>query len=531
MIHDFDTYDQGAAIQTDICIIGSGAAGLTVASQFFGTRWKVTVLEGGGAKEESRSQELYQSDVIGLPHDGVHEGRFRTLGGSTTAWGGQLLPLTEQDFQAKPGLPLSGWPLTYEELDGFYRRAEAMMGVDGPPYDESRWQRFGITPPVLDAGTFRYRFSEWAAWGKRNLALSFGNELKTSPNVNVILHANAVNIQTSQAADLVDQIDIKSFDGKTGTVKAKFYVICCGGIETPRLLLASNTVAPEGVGNGRDLVGRYFQDHISLRAGRIQPQNRRALQRLFDPFYRRGVMYTPKIEMQAGKQRELGLLNVMGHLKFEIPEDSGVQEIKRMLLAAQGGKNPVPSGKALLRMAGDSRDFARLAFGKVALNRRLSLSRGDIYLLVDSEQAPNPQSRITLSPTSDALGMPRAVVDWQMSEVDARTLHSYAELFKQEWKRLSLGEVTLEEAALAEGSLHWAENMRDIYHHMGTTRMSDTPQQGVVDKNCRVHGIGNLFVGSSSVFPTSGNSNPTLTIMALCIRLADHLKSVTNEGG
>ncbi len=241
-------------------------------------------------------------------------------------------------------------------------------------------------------------------------------------------------------------------------------------------------------------------------------------------------MYTPKIEMRAGKQRELGLLNVIGHLKFEIPEDSGIQELKRMLLAVQGGKNPMPSGPALLRMAGDSRDFARLAFGKAILNRRLSLSRGEIYFLVDSEQAPNPQSRITLSQTRDSLGMPRTALDWRLSEIDARTLHTYARLFQQEWSRLSLGEVLLDDLALPEG-VYWAENMRDIYHHMGTTRMSDSPQSGVVDKNCRVHGIGNLFIGSSSVFPTSGNSNPTLTIMALCIRLSDHLKAVMGQGG
>ncbi len=269
MIYDFDTYDQGMVLQTDICIIGSGAAGLTIASQFFGAPWKVTVLEGGGAKEEAHSQAIYQTEVIGLPHEGVHEGRFRTLGGSTTVWGGQLLPLTEQDFQKKPDLPLSGWPLSYEDLESFYRRAETMMGVDGPPYDERRWQRFGITPPALDAEAFCYRFSEWAAWGKRNLALSFSKELKASQNVDVILHANAVNIQTGKAADVVEHVDIKSFNGKTGKVKAQFYILCCGGIETPRLLLASNQIAPEGVGNGHDLVGRYFQDHISLRAGRI----------------------------------------------------------------------------------------------------------------------------------------------------------------------------------------------------------------------------------------------------------------------
>lgn len=524
MIHDFDSYDHGAVIQADICVIGSGAAGLTIANQFFDTRWKVVVLEGGGPAEEAPSQDVYRADVIGLPHDGVLQGRFRVLGGSTTAWGGQLLPLCEADFIGKPWVPFSGWPLSLPDLERFYRRAESMMGVDGPPYDESRWHRFGITPPVLDDQTFRYRFSEWAAWGKRNLALSFKQKLKTSQNVDVILHANAVNVLTNGETDHVDQVDVRSFNGKASAVKARFYIICCGGIETPRLLLASNKVERTGVGNKRDLVGRYFQDHVSLRAGRINPVDRRAVQALFDPFFRRGVMYTPKVEMCRERQQELGLLNAICHLKFEIPEDSSLQDIKRMLLAVQAGKNPIPSGKALLRMARDSWDFARLAFGKVALNRRLSLSRGDIHLLVDTEQAPNPQSRILLSEKTDAFGMPRAAVDWRLSELDVRTLGTFARLFKQEWERLHLGEVLLDDLTFSEGRF-WRENMRDVYHHMGTTRMADTPQQGVVDKDCKVHGVDNLFIGSSAVFPTSGNSNPTLTIMALCLRLSDHLKS------
>lgn len=524
MIHDFDSYDHEAVIQADICVIGSGAAGLTIANQFFDTGWKVVVLEGGGPAEETSSRDLYQADVVGLPHDGVHEGRFRVLGGSTTAWGGQLLPLCEADFNEKPWLPFSGWPLSFENLEPFYRRAETMMGVDGPPYDEDRWRLFGITPPTLDGKMFHYRFSQWAAWGKRNLALSFRQKLKTSQNVDVIVHANAVNVLTNKETNHVDQVDIRSFSGKAGMVKARFYVICCGGIETPRLLLASNTVESTGVGNKRDLVGRYFQDHISLRAGRVVPIDRRAVQALYDPFFRQGVMYTPKIEMSRQSQQEFGLLNAIGHLKFEIPEDSSLQDIKRMLLAVQAGKNPIPSGKAMLRMVRDSQDFARLAFGKVALNRRLSLSRGDIYLLVDTEQAPNPQSRILLSEKTDGFGMPRVAVDWRLSEIDVRTLCTFARLFKQQWARLNLGEVLLDDLTFPEGQF-WRENMRDVYHHMGTTRMGDTPQHGVVDKDCKVHSVDNLFIGGSAVFPTSGNSNPTLTIMALCLRLSDHLKS------
>ena len=524
MIHDFNSYEHGAVIQADICVIGSGAAGLTVASQFFGTRWKVVVLEGGGSSAEASSRDLYQAEVVGLPHEGVHEGRYRVFGGSTTAWGGQLLPLCEADFIEKLWVPYSGWPLSLQDLDHFYRQAEAMMGVDGPPYDEDRWRRFGITAPALDEGAFRYRFSQWAAWGKRNLALSFRQALKSSGNVDVLLHANAVNVLTNEGTDHVERVEIKSVSGKSGAVEAHSYVICCGGIETPRLLLASNKIEPAGVGNKRDLVGRYFQDHISLRAGRIEPQNRRAVQALFDPFFRRDVMYTPKIEMCRKSQQELGLLNAICQLKFEIPEDSSLQDIKRILLAVQAGKNPLPSGKAMVRMARGGQEFARLAFGKVVLKRRLSLDRGDIHLLVDTEQAPNPQSRIYLTEKTDSLGMPRAAIDWRLSELDVRTLRAFADLFKREWERLGLGEVLLDDLTFSEGCF-WRENMRDVYHHMGTTRMSDSPQRGVVDRDCKVHGVDNLFIGSSAVFPTSGNSNPTLTIIALCLRLSDYLKS------
>jgi choline dehydrogenase-like flavoprotein len=523
MIRDFNNGDDGASIETDVCIVGSGAAGISLAREFIGTAWRVTVLEGGGRSSEAESQDIYQAEVIGLPHTGVHEGRMRVFGGSTTAWGGQALRLCPADFAAKPWVPWSGWPLSYDDLVGFYRRAEQVLGIKGEPYGDERWSLLDVQSPALDPETFHCRFSQWPPLRRRNFALSYEAHLQSSRNIAVMLHANVVNIATNDGATKVDHVEIKTFSGKSGKVKARVFVLCCGGIETARLLLASNRVEARGIGNRNDLVGRFFQDHLSLGAGRIVPEDRKYLQSVFNPSYANGVMHTCKIELNDRIRQRHEILNVLGHLIFEIPQGSGLREVKSVLAELQAGTISVARGAMRLARVRDRMDLLRLVVGKLFLKRRLSMRRGDIYLRVDSEQAPNPDSRVMLGGSRDALGMPRAVIDWRISELDIRTLTTFTHLIQQEWARLGLGRVIVPEETPSAESLRRGD-MRDVFHHIGTTRMHDDPRKGVVDRDCKIHGVENLYVGSSSVFPTGGNSNPTLTIIALCLRLADHLK-------
>jgi choline dehydrogenase-like flavoprotein len=217
----------------------------------------------------------------------------------------------------------------------------------------------------------------------------------------------------------------------------------------------------------------------------------------------------------------------MGHVVYGFTEESGLYELRKVLRAVQSRKNPIPSPMGAWRILRYSSDIFRMVFGQFLARRRLSPKLAKCHLDIECEQAPSPDSRVSLTGRVDALGMPVTDLHWKLSELEMHSVASYISLFRQEWDRLSLGKAEWNRSVFEDGDA-WMETCRDTYHHAGTTRMSKDPAQGVVDTDLRVHGFDDLYIASTSVFPTSGCANPTLTMMALCMRLADRLKkSVT----
>lgn len=492
----------------DVCIIGGGAAGLSLAAEFLGTRWRVVVLESGSHHPDAFGEALNDLDCLGLPHDGARLGRRRGLGGTTRAWGGQLLPLRSSEVEPRAWVPHSGWPLTLDELQPFYRRVEAMLGVEGPPYDAQTWKTIGIAPPAFDARRFCVRFSQWAPLTRRNFAVLMRRAISSSRNVTVFLDSTVTSLDCTVGGENIRSVRARSREGRTIEVRARVVVLACGAIETPRLLLA------HGLANRSGLVGRFFQDHISYVAGVVQPRSRAELQRLFDPRYLGRTMLTAKIEPTDTQQRDQGMLNAMGHIAFEIPEALGLLEIRRLLRAVQSGELRMPRLEEVCALVRGGGELTRLVFSRLVQRRRRSPSYGGVRLLVDVEQAPNPESRITLSQKKDALGVPLPALDWRLSGQEQATLSAYSRALAAEFDARGLGSVTLAETPEA----------RDIFHHMGTTRMSGSAKEGVTNTDLRCHDVDNLFVASAAVFPTGGIANPTMTILALSLRLADHLK-------
>lgn len=514
-----DTIGSG---EWDLCIVGAGAAGLALAVQFVGVSQRVLVLESGLHAPDTFAEDLNAVVPVGLPHDGATLGRVRAFGGTTRAWGGQLVPMRASELAARPWVPDSGWPLDCETLQPYYRRVEQLLRVEGPPYDREVWQRLGLADPGFDPGEIQVRFSQWAALGRRNFAVLWRRQLENASNVTVVLDATAVNVRCSGQGRHCEGVDIRSRDGIAAEVRARSTVIACGGIESARLLLASAGGAAVANSSGR--LGRYFQDHISYRAGELEPVSRRVVQDLFDPRYVGNTMFSVKLEPTDESMRRNGWLNAMAHLAFEIPEALGWMELRRILRSAQAGRIELPSLHEALEMLRGSRELARLMFARVWARRRRSPDNGRIQILVDTEQAPQAGSRITLDTSVDAVGMPRARFDWRISELERQTLTGFARTVGSEFERLGLGKVRL----AAEPDLHARDSpgaARDIYHHMGTTRMSRSPQRGVTRPDLRCHDVDNLYIVGPSVFPAGGIANPTFTALALALRLADELKS------
>jgi choline dehydrogenase-like flavoprotein len=526
MILDFSDFQDGAAVLADICIVGAGAAGITVAREFIGTRLSVLILEGGGLETEPESQKLYDSEIVGLPHVGIHEGRARVFGGTTTLWGGQALRLDAFDLQKRSWVPYSGWPITLGELEPYYYRAERVLGLGPSASYSSLCATFGVTPPTFDPARLYIECTRWSP--KPNFGTVYRQELRRASNIRVLLHANATSIVTDDSAATVQKIEFRTLGGKQGTARARVYLICCGGIETARLLLASDRVEPYGVGNKHDLVGRFFQEHIHVRLGEIRTNRRRCLQNCFESYYRNGLKYFPVISLSHETQAENELLSVHGAPMFEGAQESSIAAMKELFRILIRGTKPRPGelGRFLRDAMTSPVDLCRLGYRFCIEKRAGTPKKGRVYLGAQAEQAPNPDSRITLSESRDHLGMRKTKLDWRVGDLERRTLREYIRTVANEFERLELGSFNLTQVSLLDDVFGWCQMARDSSHHMGTTRMHESPRQGVVDPLCQVHGIAGLYIGSSSVFPTGARSNPTLTILALCLRLADRLKQV-----
>lgn len=527
MIHDFGATGTGFAPQAqvwDVCIIGAGAAGLALAAQFMKGPGQVLVVESGRYEPDHYDEDLNQLDSVGLRHDGWREGRVRALGGTTRAWGGQLVPLRASEVEARSWVAESGWPLRLADLEPYYRRAEQLLQIEGPPYDETVWSRLSLRAPEFDPQEIRVRFSQWAALGRRNFAVLWRRELERSRHVSVLVDATAVAVGCDPDAKHCESLTIQSRSGRRATVRARVFVVASGAIETARLLLSSPTSNGGCVANSSGLVGRFFQDHISYIAGELEPGSRSRVQHLFDPRYIGATMYSVKLEPTEAAMRREGWLNAMGHIAFQIPDALGWMELRRILRSLQAGRLQLPSRDEGIAMLRGSVELSRLVLTRYLRRRRRSPDAGGIRLLVDTEQAPDSSSRVLLDTRVDALGVARARLDWRVGEAERRTLTGFAARLAAEFARLGLGTIRL--ASAPDFDLRDSPGAaRDIFHHMGTARMSASARDGVTRPDLRCHDVDNLFVAGAAVFPTGGIANPTFTALALSLRLADHLKS------
>jgi len=523
MINDFNELKNRDENQYDICIIGSGAAGISLAKEFTQTSLKVCLLEGGGAHFETTTQSLYDCDIVGLKHS-VHDNRARVFGGTTTLWAGQASCFDDFDFQRRDWVSNSGWPITRRDLEPFYVRAAQVMKIDNVTYDTLSWPASETKPPQYDSSKLRFVFSQFTAIP--DFRQMYGKELQAAENVHVFLHANVVALETS--GNSVEKAEVKTLEGKTGFVKAKYFIICCGTIDTARLLLNSKKHNSKGLGNDHDLVGRYFQDHVHMLSVPIAPQNKSQFQKLFNPRYvtlgKNKVKYHPKIATTFALQQEKKILNIAGDISYEIDDQSPVESAKVIVhsLRRKDLRPQIP--KALLNIMKGPHKLIEATLKYFLLDQPLSQTAGTPFLGIQCENEPNSESRVSLSESKDALGMPRVRLKWQMTGLEKKSIETFVETVAQEFQRLGIAHLDPKKLTLPDDPAKFDLKMKDASHHLGTTRMSQDPKTGVVDANCRVHGIENLYVGSCSVFPTGGFSNPTFNMLALCLRMADQLK-------
>ena len=547
MLIDYRSSSSPADVDAELCIIGAGAAGLAIARSFLGTATTVCVVESGGLAGEESAQSLYEGSSIGaLPFD-PSISRMRVFGGSCNLWGGGCIPMGE--MHPREWVPASGWPIGYEELQPHYAHARGFCGIESQEFvHDSFLTRPRLQPIEFDSGKV---VNKIFARSPVMFGQAYRQQLERAPNITVLLHANLLELEAVPTGEAVRQARIGSLDGRSGIVRARHYVLACGGIENARLLLLSNSVVPQGLGNRHDLVGRYFMDHPSGKLGVIHTDDPGRLARPYDRNIHGGYGASfPEICLSDDAQRAHRILS--GRVRpfaIEGPVPRGIRalrELKSTLQARNIDEDGLLASRLSARKNGEPASAVGIgAAGSDGLARqalRVGLGIGDIVrgaarklahkptvdpdhvaLVGYFEQVPNPDSRVTLGEECDALGQRKVCVDWRLTPLDCHTYRTAARLFGNELARACDGRFQPEA---------WVEQDDDavppVYgtsHHLGTTRMADTPDKGVVDSHCRVHGVDNLYVAGSSVFPTGGWAFPTFTIVALSLRLAEHLRS------
>ncbi len=514
-------------VRYDLCIVGAGAAGITLALELEATGLRVCLLEAGGAVYETETQRLFEGEVVGQEYPMLRDTRVGALGGSTTVWAGWCRPLEALDFEPRDWCDAGGWPFGLDELRPYYARAHEICGIAACNYDPEHWAdvlgsdrilpgdpRFSNEIFHIQVQNFGHRYREW---------------LERSKAIDLVLHAPVMRLRVDGAA--CTAVEIRTLGGFELAIRADRFVLAAGGIENPRLLLLSGD-GPAGIpGNAGGLVGRYFTDHSYVDPGTLVLREPESL----------GFYQTQPVAPSPGASSVRGALSLRRdvvererlmnaalffHPRYEAHPVFATPEVKAWLTLWNKSKQRAVPGAAWPYARQALRAPHRLA---VAMARKLGVRHGPARrwrMRAAFETGFRYDNRVMLTDERDRLGRPRVRIEWRIGDADVENMRRVTHLFDQAVREAGVGHL---ERAFPDAPAAWRQLLEAGKHHMGTTRMHVSAGHGVVDENSRVHGTSNLYVTGSSVFPSGGYANPTLTIVALAVRLGEHLKRISQE--
>jgi choline dehydrogenase-like flavoprotein len=530
----------------DVCIVGAGAAGIVIALQLIDSGLDVLLLESGDLKPAADTQALYAGEVADARlHSPPDRYRQRRFGGTTTIWGGRCMPFDAIDFEPRDFVAASGWPFPLEELLPFYPRANEICEAGRFAYTVETAFAHPLRPMIEDFHSPNFttntleRFSCPTDFGAR-----YGKKLRSAKNIQVVLNANVTALHLDAAGQRVTRASVRTLSGRQFSVQARRFVLATGGLEVARLLLASSDVQSQGIGNAHDVVGRYYMCHIAGTVGALKIA--RPLGAVWHGYdiSDEGVYCRRRLALRPEVQRSRRIGNFIARLHHPRITDPAHRNavlsllfLSRPLIPYEYAKRLHGDGRAGVRtwikhisnVLTDPFDAVGFAWHmlrdrKLAERKFPSIiikSKANLYSLdFHAEQQPNRDSRVSLSRDRDPLGVPRISVDWRYTSADIDTVARALALLAQDFRLSGVGTFDYDPAAIESEMIRYGAYGG---HHIGTARMGTDPRTSVVDAECRVHGVGNLYIAGAATFPTSSQANPTLTIVALSLRLAQRL--------
>ena len=487
---------EGAA--ADVCVVGSGPAGLALAMRLENAGFRVDVLESGAERRTASADALNEAVDTGIPYVvGAH--RRRMFGGSSNCWGGWCCPLSDQDFQLRPWVAEGpGWPIAEKDVSAYFGDAKRFLNLGEARFDAAYWaSRIGSpVSPIFDS-VAPVEPLAWLISRPAPLPQRFRDKLARSPLVRCFLETTVVRVARAADRKTVTGLEIVNPDGARVMVQARAYVLALGAIENARLLLLSDDVERAGLLNEQDLVGRYFTEHVgSVNFGTIFGLRSAKLGLPLSSEY---IIY-PSDRAKSGEGED----PPQGGFAFgmRLTADFQRQEhLPQYWMAMLGTQDSDPHLATAARLLGSETKDVQAVLVAAAF-----------------ESEPNPNSRVTLSDQRDALGQRKADLTWLITDRDRAQA---SRCFKAVGKWLGTKSNLLFRPGDDPGEPGWQPV--GGAHHIGTTRMTVDPRQGIVDPDLRAHGFDNLFICGSSTFPTPGFANPTFSIVCLSLRLGDHI--------
>jgi choline dehydrogenase-like flavoprotein len=478
----------------DYCICGAGVAGITLALKL-AKKFRVVVLEGGGAEFSKESQDIYKGENVGRPYFNLASTRLRYLGGTSNHWAGWCLPMEDYDFRKKPHVEYSGWPIGSRDLAPYLYEAESILDVTSGTTALQSAGSDDFANSISAADDFRRIESKLSAptrFGKK-----YRRQLEKTPGLACFLNANLVDLKLIENGTQLEKAEVKNFSGGSFDVYARKFILAAGGIENPRILLNCNRQMAAGIGNEKDLVGRFFCDHPAHMVGQFMLEDapRGYLAKNWFPTEHLNFRYiSPSVEFMEREQ----VLN--SQILFETFEpklnETGFKERLERTVCEWDWMRETP----------------------------LCPSDGRLHMVM--EPMLDPESRISLGTEVDRFGNRRIHLNWKLSEIDKRTMQAPVVRLGEVFAAKGIGRVQVPDWLLSDDLNFPTADQVAGHHHMCTTRMSDSPGEGVVDSNQKVFGMDNLYIAGSSVFSTPGRDSPTITIVQMTLRLADHLSGL-----